>query len=361
MSRLLVLLALIVAIFAIWTIQKSSLAPPGQPPYETGHIQISFDESSIERQAIGSDNWAVTWADDGHQYAPWGDGGGFGGTNSEGRVSLGIARIEGDIDDFRGTNVWGGVNPENQAMFGGKSYGLLSVEGILYMWVSPGSNIESFEESRLYASIDHARTWNRQEWAFTKTDKIISPTFLQFGKDYANARDQFVYVYSPRLMDATELVIQKPGMIDLARVPKATILDRSSYRFFAGLDQHGNPQWSAAMSERLPVFTDPHGTGWSVSVSYNPGLKRYLLITEHSKSMKGNIGIYASPEPWGPWTTVLHTTEPAGLDTTFFWNFSNKWLSEDGKEFVLIFTGVKQNDAWGTIKGVLTAHEQYPD
>jgi hypothetical protein len=29
-------------------------------------------------------------------YAAWGDGGGFGGTESIGRASFGVARIEGD-------------------------------------------------------------------------------------------------------------------------------------------------------------------------------------------------------------------------------------------------------------------------
>jgi len=37
--------------------------------------------------------------------------------------------------------------------------------------------------------------------------------------------------------------------------------------------------------------------------------------------------------------------------TTFWWNFSNKWLSQDGKDFVMIFTGVRSNDSWNTVRG----------
>jgi hypothetical protein len=63
---------------------------------------ITFEWSSHERHAPGSDNWPITWADDGHQYTSWGDGGGFDGTNSEGRISLGMAVVEGAPHRMRG-------------------------------------------------------------------------------------------------------------------------------------------------------------------------------------------------------------------------------------------------------------------
>ncbi len=39
---------------------------------------------------------------------------------------------------------------------------------------------------------------------------------------------------------------------------------------------------------------------------------------------------------------------------TFYWNFSNKWLSADGKHFSLIFTGRKENDSFNLIQGEFT-------
>jgi hypothetical protein len=323
----------------------------GPPPYGPSQYQISFDRTSVVRLAPGSDNWAVTWAGDNHQYAPWGDGGGFNGTNVIGRDSLGVARIEGGVDDYKGFNVWGGYGAENRSNIDGKSYGLLSVDGVLYMWVSPGSNIENFEEARLYRSSDHAKTWVREEWAFSKDDGIISPTFTQFGQDYHGARDDFVYVYAPRLKDARSITIQRPGQIDLLRVPRQSITDRSKYQFFFGIDENGSPRWTADLSQRLPVYEDANGSGWSVSVSYNSGLGRYFLITEHTESLYGNMGIFEATEPWGPWRTVVYSANLGGVGTTFFWNFSNKWISNSGRDFVLIFTGVKSNDAWGAIKG----------
>jgi hypothetical protein len=163
-----------------------------------------------------------------------------------------------------------------------------------------------------------------------------------------------VYIYANHLKDDSGLVIQKPGEITLMRVPKSSITDRTEYEFFAGLDDSGNPLWTKNFQSRKPVFSNPEGVGWNTSVSYNAGIDRYLLITEHNQSGKGNIGVFDAPEPWGPWTTVLYESAfgaPFVESTTFFWNFSNKWLSNDDREFVLIFTGFAGNDSWNIVTG----------
>ena len=83
-------------------------------PYPPSPViaDIVWDWSSHRRRAAGSDNWPITWADDDHQYTTWGDGGGFEGTNVTGRVTFGVARIEGGHEDYTGINIMGGVNPE---------------------------------------------------------------------------------------------------------------------------------------------------------------------------------------------------------------------------------------------------------
>lgn len=328
-------------------------ATPAAAPYPPSSqiTGITFDWNSHIELAPGSDNWPVTWADDGHQYTSWGDGGGFGGTNRSGRVSLGVARIEGPTENYSGYNVWGGQDAENSAQFGGKSYGIISVDGVLYMWVSPGSDDTNYTETRIAWSDDHGATWTRVDWSFTDSDQLVLPTFLQFGKDYAGARDEYVYSYAIRLKDDSGLKVQKPGRIDLMRVHVDNLLDRDTYEFFTGLDGTGNPTWTAEVSDRQPVFEDPEGVGWNASVSYNAGLDRYLLATEHTESFSGNLGVFDAPEPWGPWTTVTYESNWGGFGSTFFWNFSNKWLSADGKQFTIIFTGTGQNDSWNTVRG----------
>jgi hypothetical protein len=318
---------------------------------------VTIDWSTHDRRAPGSDNWPITWADDGHQYTSWGDGGGFGGTNSDGRVSLGFARIEGDSRSYDGFNAWGGKNGENPAEFDGKSYGIISVDGTLYAWRSPGSGPAGYDRATVYQSSNHGASWAAADWDLLGADGLINPTFLQFGRDYEGARDSYVYVYANELKDASDLKVQKPGEIALLRVPRTGIMDRSQYEFFAGLDGSGLPMWVSSIALRQPVFEDRDGgVGWNSSASYNPGLERYLLITEHTATSRGNIGVFDAPEPWGPWTTVLYQSGfgvPIIEASTFFWNFANKWLSPDGHDFVLIFTGTGSNDSWNSVRGVL--------
>jgi hypothetical protein len=110
---------------------KGSPEPQVIAPTDEVIEGIKIDWSTLEQQAQGSDNWPITWADDGHQYTSFGDGGGFGGTNQDGRVSLGVARIEGGSSNYKGINIWGGRDALNPAEFEGKSYGIISIDGVL--------------------------------------------------------------------------------------------------------------------------------------------------------------------------------------------------------------------------------------
>jgi hypothetical protein len=348
-------------------VAQASHAPvvgPAKPPYPAspGIARVEFDFSTHRRLAPGSDNWPTTWGSDGHLYSVWGDGGGFGGTNGTGRVLLGVARIEGDATHYIGKNIWGGFEGENPAQFGGKSYGILSVAGVLYMWVAPQPN-PHLDHSQLAWSTDRGATWQLAGWTFPFADALTVPTFLNFGRDYAGARDGYVYSYfihpawgpgKATKTTAHTFDVHQPGRIHLSRVPKDALLDRTRYEFFTGLSAAGVPVWSTDVTKKRPVFEDPNGVGWNVSVSYNPGLRRYLLSTEHTETHAGKLGIFDAPEPWGPWTTIAYDEAwGAGLIevSTFYWNFAPKWLSADGTRFTMVFTGRNTNDSWNTVAG----------
>jgi hypothetical protein len=321
-------------------------------PYPLSPViaRIEYDFGSHVRMAPGSDNWPITWAEDDSQYCAWGDGGGFGGTNEDGRVSLGVARIDGPADHYTGHNIWGGKDAAHPAQFGGKSYGIIALGATLYMWVAPGSGFDNYDEARLARSRDGGATWQRADWAFPKSDGLLNPTFCQCGRGYRGARDGFVYCYAVRLRDDSS-ALQPPGQVDLIRAPASAVDDRARYEFFAGRDRQGTPRWTRDIAKRQPVFEDSSGLGSQLSVSYNSGLRRYLLCAEHGASYRGNLGVFDAPEPWGPWTTVAYHSNFGGLGSTFFWNFSNKWLSADGTGFVLVFTGSGDNDSWNTVRG----------
>lgn len=334
-----------------------------EPPYPRSQVieRVEFDFSTHKRLAEGSDNWPTTWADDDHLYSAWGDGGGFGGTNNKGRVSLGVARIEGDAERYQGHNVWGGVNADRPAQFDGKSYGILCVGSVLYLWVAHQPN-PHLSECRIAESKDHGKTWRRAEWSFHHQDEVTIPTFLNFGRDFAGARDGYVYSYliHPTWGPGRSATgnygfdVHKPGRIYLARVPKEAVMNRTRYEFFAGFEEENQPKWSAKLSDKRPVFEDRNGVGWNLSVSYNAGLKRYLLATEHRETHAGKFGLFDAPEPWGPWTSVAYDDEwgKGHVEvSTFYWNFPAKWQSTNGTKFTLVFTGKNSNDSWNTVQG----------
>jgi hypothetical protein len=333
--------------------------------YEPSHVLkgVEFLADTRRTEAQGSDIWPITWADDGHQYTAYGDGAGFGVRSAReqsgmDRVSLGVSRIEGDWHNYQGKNVWGGKSAEHPAQFRGKATGLLSVEGVLYMWVG-GPDSRVIERTQLAVSHDHAKTWRLADWSWTIDDRVFAGTFLNFGRNYAGARDDYVYSYFTRIEQRPEpprsWIHERPGQVDLARVPKKQMNQRSAYEWFAGLADSGEPRWTANISAKRAVFTDPNGIKL-VSVCHAPGIERCLLVY-NPRTNNGNFGLFEAPEPWGPWKQVAYLRGQAlfmppepNMRVSVF-HFAPKWWDEPKGEFTLIFnTG---DDAWNTIRGRL--------
>lgn len=322
-------------------------------PYSNSAVisSINFTWATHNRQAPGSDNWPITWCDDGHQYSHWGDGGGFGGTNDNGRVSFGVARIEGTGSSYTGFNRYGGLSPEFTSSLDAKSYGMICIGGTLYAWLSPGSDTNNYLSATLYKSTNHSQSWSATSTQFVQAQGIVLPTILNFGQDNAGARDGYIYHYFINLTDSGALGLQTGGDIVLARSLVADLETEANYEWYTG----AGPTWSTTVANRVPIFHDANGVGWNLSVSYNASLGRYFLMTEHSASFQGKIGIFDAAEPWGPWTTVLYQNAfGSGTVTadTFYWAFAPKWNS--GSQFVMVFSGINTNDSWNTVEGSFT-------
>ena len=285
--------------------------------------------STIIRKASGSDNWPITWADDDNLYTAYGDGWGF-EPKTEKKLSLGIAKIIGSPPDFRGVNIRteSGERTGDGAK-GPKASGLLCVDGVLYMLVRNVGN------SQIAWSDDHGENWTWCDWKFATS--FGAPTFLNFGRNYAGARDRYVYVYSH---DADSAYEPADRMV-MARVQRGNIRVRSAYEFFKGLDTWGRPIWTRDIRGRGAVFGNP-GRCYRSGISYNSGLKRYLWCqTLHGGDdmrFKGGIGIFDAPEPWGPWSTAYYAEQwDVGPGETSC--FPTKWMSSDGKACHLLFSG----------------------
>jgi len=341
-ALLLVLMALLAYAGIVWLGSPIPVAQTSPYPASSVITGVSFDVAGRTSAAPGSDLWPVVWAADGNLYTAWGDGGGFGGTNNSGRVKIGVARVSGSGTSYSGTNIFGGFNPQAPATFDGKANGILSVGGVLYMAV-----VEQNQWLRLKVvrSTDNGLTWdfNSRGWDFAEPDGAFSDiTFLTFGRDYAGARDGYVYVYSQGQRNqsfSTE--------VDMARVPVGQIQNRSSYEYFAGLNG-GNPTWTTNVNQRQPVFSDPNGVTFGVRAVYNPGLDRYLLTVTHNQS--GGWGMFDAPEPWGPWTTVGYWNNWIDSGFKFGFTFNQKWLSADGKTAHMVFSGTGAWDAFQVIR-----------
>ena len=196
--------------------------------------------------------------------------------------------------------------------------------GVLYMWVRNTGN------SQLAWSEDHGRTW---QWGFRFDTSFGSPSFLNFGRNYQGARDEYVYVYSqdgPSAYDSDDHVV-------LARAPQARLRDRSAWEFFAG-----DGSWTRDIDRRRPVFSYPAHCQ-RVEVVYNAGLRRYLMALSYNHD--SGWGLFDAPEPWGPWTTVFNS-EKWDLAGTHGYRLPSKWISPDGRTMYLVFSGVKPWDAF---------------
>jgi hypothetical protein len=139
----------------------------------------------------------------------------------------------------------------------------------------------------------------------------------------------------------------------LARVPKDRIRQRAAYEFCADPGAKSEPTWTKEIALRGAVFTHP-GMCYRCNVSYNPGLKRYLLCQAGAeRNANYGFGVFDAPEPWGPWTTVCWTptwdVEPGESA-----NFPTKWMSADGRTVHLVFSG---GDSFNVRRAVLTPTE----
>ncbi len=307
------------------------------PPYPQSTLikdVVFAPQKEIIRMAEGSDNWPVTWADDDMLYTAYGDGFGF-SPFTDIKLSLGLAKIEGDVPSISGTNIRTNSGEKvGQGAHGPKASGMLMVDNVLYMLV------RNMDNAQLGWSYDHGKKWGWADWSFKES--FGAPVFLNYGKNYADARDGYVYLYSH---DDASAYKSADHMV-MARVEKNKIKDWTEYEYYAGFDEEGQPKWTEDVRKRKPVFSNP-GKCYRSGISYNQGLKRYIwcqimdkpsLQNYKGPRFEGGLGIFEAPEPWGPWSTVYYDLDwDVGPGETG--SIPTKWISDDGKTCYYLFSG----------------------
>jgi len=271
-----------------------------EAPYPKSNISVEFaPKDSVIRMAKGSDCFPATWADDDALYTAYGDGWGF-EPMVDIKLSLGFSKITGDPPDLKAVNIRSESGERvGQGVYGEKASGMLMVEGILYMLSRNAQN------AVLSWSSDHGKTWEKADWKFDLS--FGYPTFLNYGKNYEGATDQYVYIYSQDEASA----YKSTDHYVLARVPKDRIREWRHYEYFAGYEEGDAPVWTEDIRKRKPVFTNP-GKCYRSGISYDKGLKRYLwsqtiqMTPEEGPAfdgglsdvrLQGGIGICESENP----------------------------------------------------------------
>lgn len=236
------------------------------------------------------DLWMNTWADDDHIYTGWGDGEGPGCAEPGTDCGIGVLKeavpyfyIEPDPKDY----VRCKFVPDGQptSFRDDKPSSLLFIDGRLYL--AGHTPLGDADYGYIAYSDDYGKTWIEipgSPWTKTAGSVFRCLFFINMGKNYELNEDGYVYAYG----------IGKEWtwwsqMVYLARVPKDSILDYSSYRYYAGMSDD-TPLWSVYQSDALPMeHLRTHQMG---STMYHEGIERYLFLSID--------GLFEALTPWGP-------------------------------------------------------------
>lgn len=330
----------------------AALSPGAEPAYPPSPVIAAITwapVATIVRQARDGDNFPVTWAADDALYTTWGDGTGFVPKVKE-KLSCGFARVTGHPPDFRGENIRSPAEQLGQGRDGLKGWGILALDETIYLWF--GHADKKGGRARLAWSRDRARNWSFADWEFAEFGLV---GFVNFGRAYAGARDDFVYAYS----HDGPLADTPADRFILMRVPRARVAERGAYEFFSGRDSAGAPQWARDIARRAAVF-EHRDSCLRSAMTYNAGLRRYLWWQHIPQPpghrdrgdtrFEGGFAIYDAPEPWGPWTTAFFTPK-WDVGPGEHGDFPAKWISADGKTVHLVFSG---DDAFSVRQATLT-------
>lgn len=326
------------------------------PPYPWSDFDIEFDLGTYYTPLAGcrggrapqclGDNWPVALSDAGI-FTVWGDGVGPGGKGRNGLdVSLGVARLSEDATLSDSSEVYLGAIKDQRCRdktivddrLCGKSYSIIAHDDRLLMWVSPGSGRFNYASAELFYSDSQGQDWQSSAVKFG-VEEMVLPVFAQFPLDYAGEHDDFFYVFGTRAVDTENgLVVQRPGEIVAYRVKKKFVHDRDRYESLG------------------VVFRDKAGgVGWSFSVAFDQSIDRFVLMTEHNKTMQSKLGVFVAQSPTGPWKVVAYYDNWAreiGLapigSKAFHWNMFR--LDDSADQFVVVFSGIGNDDTFQTLR-----------
>ncbi len=213
-------------------------------------------------------------------------------------------------------------------------------------------------------SDDNGVTWQNAPEA--DTPYFLGPNFaalqfVMFGPGYTGVPDWLDgYVYAISNGDGDSGVIggfESGHHVYLARVPRDRLLDRDAWEFYAAEGEGhttADPLWDRDEARARPILTDPGHVGHP-SMTYNPALRRFLLLTfsdmvPHTLDTPPEVAratwdkrtemqLYEGPAPWGPWGLVHDEPEWEGEHMGYLGHIPPNWLGEDGLSGWMLYAG----------------------
>jgi roadblock/LC7 domain-containing protein len=206
-------------------------------------------------------------------------------------------------------------------------------------------HIQRTYDCSIIKSADHGKTWSakRREPTFP-SPRFSTPFFVEFGKNYEGAFDEYVYAVS------SGCSWNNGNFMTLGRVERSKIKDLrgTDWEMFNGLDEHANPKWRrfeiGALTQDWPAIFKWRGYSSMTGMQWVPAVKRFLMPQWAYADLDGSdpwaktiLHLYEAPKPWGPWRLV-HLEQDFGKA---WYNpcFCSKWFEEDGLRMWMIAAG----------------------
>jgi hypothetical protein len=355
------------------------------------NMRLHYDTIQQFGNFKAGDNWCQTWAADGNVYSMLDDG--FGFNFSTKRYNNIPIRIAGGPDSITVTELNLGY-PYYPFPGGWYGYGIISVDGILYTFISNSKtgSFGPFRGNKLFYSKDFGKTWYNHTGNFaevekgdTSVDKVFfweeDPvkkdglegyafswiSFCQNGKDNAHGEeigDPYIYLYAPEPDESWKL--------NMARVKKINLRNKSAYEYFQGFNKENQPLWTNDINSRGISHEFPSSNAWGLyswqpSIVWNEGFKCYIMVNygtrfgsatgslpdnywnNYMHEQTGSIGFWYSKHPWGPWKQIYYDPyfAPGNTgDRTYQVKLSPKWIEDDGRTMYIVWSDAR--DKWTT-------------
>jgi hypothetical protein len=304
------------AVAALTTAAPAPARAAAPYPASTAITGLTWDTGTYQYGGVGGDIWPITWHGDGTLRAAYGDG----QIDCGSKVSYGVVSIASATPSTGMQGV--GCGPTGSGK--GKIRSLVSSGANLHAALNPQGTASGWPILR---STDGGRSWIR---GFSPT--WLAAAFVNFGRGNAGAPGGYLYFLE-----------HAGGSIRLGRVAPAQWNVPTAYQWFSGTATA--PAWTSSRSSARAIFSDPAGVA-RPNMAYAPSLGRYLLTAAHTGPSQ--IGVFESPNMWGPWRTVHYTETWLGLGRSGDFlgiHFLVKWQGWDGRRLWATFSCHDAGDA----------------